>query len=694
VASSLDIKNNHSRQAIETASAAHLEQQLANHNDWRRRMIRIVANYEQWLRNNERLNDDNRQTLQQTTRSLNNDRITIALVGEYSRGKTELINAIFFADYKRRLLPSTPGRTTMCTTEILFNEDEQPSLRLLPIETRRTNQLMSELSNDDSHWQIIPLNVDCVAEMTETLKEISKTRLVTQDAAKELGFRINRETIDSDTGEVQIPLWRHAVVNYPHPLLKQGLVVLDTPGLNALGSEPELTLSMLPNAHAVVFVLAADTGVTHTDLQIWKNHVHVPSGGDKRGRLATLNKIDTLWDELLSEQEISDNIRRQINETSRLLEVPTDNVIAISAAKGLVAKVKSDDLLLKRAGLTELENKLSFDIIGAKNEILRDRVADQIGTMIDTDRNVVASRLEQREKEFSELKTMHGKGHDVLQDSIAKLLEQKHVFEIEVESFRATRRMLTQQIQLLADMLSVDRYDRICEDTQKNMLKSLTTSGIKNDISSLFAEMTETLKRVEAQSEKVRGLITHSYNKFHHEHGLPKMVPMKFAMDRYTGKLAELINEAMSYRDSTSVLVKSRNAIISHFFNSIIVRIRTLIGECDAAAQHWALSVLNPIHDQLHEHRHIISQRIENLTALRDSQLDLENRLESISQDTGKIKDQLVEIQNLADAVNQNRPADRNTDTVEPIPESARQTTRKTVATDSNLKLHPLAAGE
>jgi hypothetical protein len=39
-----------------------------------------------------------------------------------------------------------------------------------------------------------------------------------------------------------VPAWRHAVINYPHPLLKRGLVVIDTPGLNAIGAEPELTL--------------------------------------------------------------------------------------------------------------------------------------------------------------------------------------------------------------------------------------------------------------------------------------------------------------------------------------------------------------------------------------------------------------------------------------------------------------------
>ena len=78
-----------------------------------------------------------------------------------------------------------------------------------------------------------------------------------------------------------------------HPLLEQGLVILDTPGLNAIGAEPELTLSLLPNAHAVLFILAADTGVTQSDLSVWREYVN--AGQRRDGRLVVLNKIDSLW---------------------------------------------------------------------------------------------------------------------------------------------------------------------------------------------------------------------------------------------------------------------------------------------------------------------------------------------------------------------------------------------------------------
>ena len=72
---------------------------------------------------------------------------------------------------------------------------------------------------------------------------------------------------------IEIPKWRHALISFPHHLLKQGLTILDTPGLNALGTEPELTLNMLPSAQAVLFVLGADTGVTRSDMEIWQHHI-------------------------------------------------------------------------------------------------------------------------------------------------------------------------------------------------------------------------------------------------------------------------------------------------------------------------------------------------------------------------------------------------------------------------------------
>jgi hypothetical protein len=117
---------------------------------------------------------------------------------------------------------------------------------------------------------------------------VSRTRHVPVAEAKRYGLYDDEDpdmpvTLDQD-GMVEISLWRHAIINFPHPLLKQGLVILDTPGLNAIGTEPELTLNLIPNAHAVLFILAADTGVTKSDIEVWRQHI-----GAGAGRLVVIN---------------------------------------------------------------------------------------------------------------------------------------------------------------------------------------------------------------------------------------------------------------------------------------------------------------------------------------------------------------------------------------------------------------------
>ncbi|MFM2398283.1 MAG: hypothetical protein RL341_440, partial [Pseudomonadota bacterium] len=49
------------------------------------------------------------------------DRVSVAFVAEFSRGKSELINALFFSNYGKRVVPSGAGRTTMCPTEFMYD---------------------------------------------------------------------------------------------------------------------------------------------------------------------------------------------------------------------------------------------------------------------------------------------------------------------------------------------------------------------------------------------------------------------------------------------------------------------------------------------------------------------------------------------------------------------------------------------
>src|SRR5262245_44798006 len=101
--------------------------------DWRRRLSEGVADLHDWLRRQELADAQIDLKIAQLQERLQQDKLVVAFVAEFSRGKSELINAVFFADFGARLLPSSAGRTTMCPTELLHDPTRTPSIRLLPI---------------------------------------------------------------------------------------------------------------------------------------------------------------------------------------------------------------------------------------------------------------------------------------------------------------------------------------------------------------------------------------------------------------------------------------------------------------------------------------------------------------------------------------------------------------------------------
>src|ERR1700686_5899871 len=245
------------------------------YSDWRRRLSAGISGLPEWPSRQDLADAQADLKIQHLLERLHQDKLVVAFVAEFSRGKSELINAIFFADFGQRLLPSAAGRTTMCPTELLYDSTRPPSIRLLPIETRARDGSVTEFKNYADEWVTLALDLSSADKMSEVLSQVSQTKRVPIVLGRKYGLYDDGDVLApmsaADAASVDIPCWRPAGVNCPHPLLQQGLVILDTPGLNAIGTEPELTLSLVPSAHAVLFVLAADTGVTKSDLDVWRH---------------------------------------------------------------------------------------------------------------------------------------------------------------------------------------------------------------------------------------------------------------------------------------------------------------------------------------------------------------------------------------------------------------------------------------
>ena len=622
---------------------------LGEFKNWRDELIQIIQEYQTWVEAQGLGHGEDDLRIYELIDQLRSDRLVIALVAEFSRGKTELINAIFFADYKQRLLPSDAGRTTMCPTELLYDEKQPPSIKLLPIETRKSQTTIAEYRRDANAWTLVPLELDNPRKMSEAFLQIAKTRTVPAREAEELGLYTPNApgfVVGSD-GKIQIPVWRHAIINFPHPLLKQGLVIVDTPGLNALGTEPELTLNLLPRAHAVLFVLAADTGVTKSDLDVWTNHVRNVKHALADGRIVVLNKIDTLWDELRTLDAIASTLDRQMQETARALGVTKSHIFPVSAQKGLLGKIKTDQSLLTKSGLQALELKLSRDIINSKQALLRERVAREIGTVVDSTRAMIEGRLAAVDSQLIELRSLSGKNQEAIQSMIAQMRNEKQAYDKTLASFQATRAVLSDQTKVLLDYLSVESFDALMARSRNNMKESWTTHGLKVGMKTLFDGAMEAMEKAHSQAQQIRGLVLAIYNKFHTDHGLAKVKPAEFQLDTFRTQLQQLYDEAEAFRGSAIMVMTEQHFVIKKFFITLVSRARHTYSECNTAARNWSKAVMAPILSQVREHKIMMDHRLENLKRVHENLDNLSGRIADLEATKLNLENQLSVIRTM-----------------------------------------------
>ena len=622
------------------------KQQMRAFDRWKAELIQVIQDYNHWLETHGKGNADTSVRLFDVIESLKSDHLTVAFVAEFSRGKTELINAIFFSDYKRRLLPSEAGRTTMCPTELFYDHDEEQAyIRLLPIETRLQDTSISELKKDIDQWKTINLDVNSPDQMVEALKEVVTTKMVPLQEATDLGLYKDdiprrRKTDAPPPEEIEVPQWRHAMISFPHPLLQQGLAILDTPGLNALGTEPELTFNMLPNAHAVVFILAADTGVTRSDLDVWEYYIKEYRGNGEKGLVAALNKIDTLWDEMKSEDEVEASIETQRKEVANSLSIDPNSVFPVTAQKALLAKTKDDQELLEKSNLKNLERYLANEIIPAKQGLIRDNVVGEVGELIRNNRNSVAGQYKQLKSQLDDLKSASGKNTTLIQHLMRKAREKQAAYNSNMEYFQSSRRTLNQHAKLLLNELSLKKFDNVATDARKQMTDSWTTGGLKGGMKTLFDGIRETMSIATRHADDTHQQIVGIYQKFEKENELKALDPKPFSTDKYENEMLKLYEQAEEFRSSPVTTMTEQNFVIKKFFISLVSHARDIFFQANQEAETWFKDIMIPLAKHVTEHKQILEQHMETLYKINESKDNIASKTAELEAMCRKLAEQ------------------------------------------------------
>lgn len=644
---------------------------------WRAAVTQAFENFREAVDEHGLLDNDFTARCQRGLDLLRGDRLRIAFVAEFSRGKSELINALFFAGYGQRILPSSVGRTTMCPTELLYDENLPPSIRLLPIETRtmlHTGVLAPEQSQAygvaAQAWTTLALDTSSADAMRECFHQLTLTKRVPLEQAIRLGLyhgpdhrtqhdksaqqgQQYQEHGDSgnagknvgggegaDIAEVaaepaalvEIPCWRHAIVNFPHPLLRQGLVIIDTPGLNATGTEPELTLNLIPDAHGVLFMLCADTGVTRSDAEVWREHLSrpafsvpaaasqpalveaLPQGEDAghgfaSGRMVVLNKIDAMWDSLRSQSEYEQQLAAQVADAAAMLGVPARDVFPVSAQRGLVAKISHDDALLERSCLPALERALYTRLIPARLDIMRSRLGVEIAELAASRQSLLQARHRNVIEQLLELRSLRGKNRGVLTHMLKRIDAERREFDGSLVELQVTRKVFSDLSAQVFKNLGMTALERHVLQTRHALASSNFSLGLHHTVRDFFSGVDHMLSDSARQIDEIAAMMEAAYRKFSSSFGLTLNLPMKFSLQGYRDELAEIERLQQLHFGARAMLTTSQNVLRQKFFETIAVRVAKSIKLANRDVHAWLRAIMAPLEAQLAEHKAQLSHR-------------------------------------------------------------------------------------
>ena len=227
------------------------------------------------------------------------DRFNLAVVGQFKRGKSTLMNAVLGRDLlPTGLLPLTSAITTLCYG---------PRERVV-------------LHRKGWAWeQEVPL-----AQLAAYITELGNP--------------------GNEKGLVE------ARVELPLPFLRRGLHFIDTPGIGSARHEnTATTYAFLPQMAAVIFVTSVEAPLSEAE-----EGFLVDIRGQVRQLFVVVNKMDVLGD--TDRDDVFDYIHTHVEQ---LLETGDAHLYPLSARDGLIAKLNHDDAGIHRSGLAPLEQALT-----------------------------------------------------------------------------------------------------------------------------------------------------------------------------------------------------------------------------------------------------------------------------------------------------------------------------------------------
>jgi hypothetical protein len=609
-----------------STNAPPFEASLAELRRWREATAMCLADLRRWATVGRMIDEQAAARLAHLERRLATERLTIAFVAENSRGKSELINAIFFANLGARLLPANAGRPILCPTEIEWDAARPPSIRLLPIETRDSGRALREYVSEIETWPEIPLDPANPQSLAPACEALCESIEVDGATAARLGFPAE------SAGRVWIPRWRYALINLPHPLLAGGVAVLDTAGRTTLAAEPELTFHRVPDAAAIVFLVSADSGTTKADQDLWAEHV-APVGGVQETCFIVLNKIDGLHESMKGENLVLAEIDRQVRATADALGVEPTRIYALSAKQGLAGKIAGDRDAIVKSRLYRLEQALSRGMVHHRRFAHATAVRAEVRGVLTEMRALISSRLAFADEQHQHLMALQSKNQKLVETLARKAGVERGRIELARATLMSLRTVHNVRADELARLLDPNAA-RESGITARQAIAGSTFSGrIGESLDEFFREAREKLAEAIKLIEEAKVSMATAKQKFTEEYKIAIVDVGEFATARFIIELDRLEEHAaVEFKGRSALMLRSRKSLGALFYDNVAVNVIRIFEIADREAKAWLNGFIRPLDVQINAYQEQSNARIEGMGRIQSAEVDLITKLEELRQ--------------------------------------------------------------
>jgi hypothetical protein len=568
--------------------------------------------------------------------------VTVAFIAEVGRGKSELVNALFFADSPTKLLPSGYSQSTRCVTELHFQRDQATAIRLLPIESRESPRRLDEYDDLDDAWRTVMFNADNPDSIRRAFGTLAETRRIHLNEAVAWGLHSEALGTVLEGGWVDVPRWRYAKINFPHPLLDAGLVVLDTPGITALTSEPELARKRIPDADAVILVLDAEEGVSKSDISIWKDHL---GGGrnfrdrenddDKQARLIALNKIDVLRGEDGLDPQDTDrawlrDIDSRVQDVSDLLRVEPIRVIPVSARFADEGRRTESNDLIMRSRLYQLSRALAQHLPEGRQLALTLEIIERLDKSIDQSQEKLDQERFEKLEGLRLLDDIRRKNQTLSETVNRDATNRIDTLQRIIEEINAVKPVHAKLSAELKDLSATEIADRDLALARGQLTQSVLPGTINDSITQYFRLTRRRILDIEEKIEEVRTLFSNIGENVYRALDLGAYEIHPFATQRFMSEVEKAEQKIRAEMSKSGILVRRGNALADQFEAVVAPIVQPIFLIAHRELPTWMKGLYMSLERPVDEVNRRLAERATKVEKIRSVELDLAEKISEI----------------------------------------------------------------